>query len=213
MKNIISKIIVVVLPYLLRIDFVFKFFSWSLWQGYLKGEGKCVDLLVMIMHARYKLVDSKLNIMSEEQAVEYYKTISAAGTKTNYDNNTVADGSTKIVDGLIIPPASSTPMQDGEIHINVVPSLMAAQSVQVCKTYHQDVSKGWRFIRFMMMHEVWHTNQFRFVLDNGGLSLLKRVTAMEVNSQYSEGPLEVGANRYAASKGKDKQDLSILLAA
>jgi hypothetical protein len=165
------------------------------------------------MHAKYKLVDSKLNIMSEEEAVEYYKSVAELGAKTNYDNNTVIDSSTKIVDGLIIPPASSVPTKEGDVHIVAVPLLMAAQTVQVCKSYKHDVSKGWKFIRFMMMHEIWHTKQFRFVLDNGGLSLLQRVADMEGNYQYSEGPLEVGANEYAASMGKKKQDLNRFLAA
>jgi hypothetical protein len=35
----------------------------------------------------------------------------------------------------------------------------------------------------------------------------------EMESQYSEGPLEVGANEYAASNRKSKQDLKVFLAA
>lgn len=214
MKKLFNVVLGVLFAVLMRFERVFRFVSWSLWQGWIHGKDESLlNLLVQVTYLKYRLVDSKLNLLNLEQAVKHYRELNKMGAKSNYDNNTIVDGSVKIVDGLIIPPASSYPTNDGDIHIVAVPTLIAEQAEMACKQYHQPIEKGWRFVRFVMMHEIWHTNQFRYILDNGGLPLLKRVSDMEMRSQYSEGPLEVGANRYAASKGKDKQDLNELLAA
>lgn len=214
MKKLFNVVLGVLFAVLMRFERGFRFVSWSLWYGWVHGKDESLlNLLVQVTYLKYKLVESKLNLLSEDEAVKHYHEINKMGAKTNYDNNTVVDGNVHMVDGLIIPPASSYPTKDGDIHIVAVPTLIAKQAEMACKQYHQPIEKGWRFVRFVMMHEIWHTQQFRYILDNGGLSLLKRVSDMELSSQYSEGPLEVGANRYAASKGKDKQDLSTLLAA
>jgi hypothetical protein len=213
MKNTVLSIILSVLGFLFRFDVFSNLIAAICWGAYLKRKNSnWIAFLVTLYHNKYKLVDSKLVIASEQEAVEAFSIMRNNGAKLN-NNSIVASDSVKIVDGMVIAPALTAPTADGEVFILVTPSLLAEQILNEYTKNKVNVKNGWNSIRFCMLHEIWHSNQMKYIIQTGGVAMFNRVMQKELESQYSEGPLEVGANEYAASNRKSKQDLKVFLAA
>ena len=59
----------------------------------------------------------------------------------------------------------------------------------------------------LMMHEIWHAHQFRYIYDKHGNQEVIDVCSREKEYPYGEGPLESGAVLYSKSNGSKKQNL------
>lgn len=62
-------------------------------------------------------------------------------------------------------------------------------------------------LNMLIMHEIWHAHQFRYIYDTHGNQEVINVCRREQGYPYGEGPLESGANAYSHSNGFDKQKL------
>ncbi len=111
-------------------------------------------------------------------------------------------------DGNKIVSCYTTIDDYGKVMIVISLELLRRELVEIVNR-EKEVSSSQIFdiLDGLIMHEIWHAHQFRYIYDTHGNQEVINVCRREKEYPYGEGPLESGANAYRWSYGTDKQDL------
>jgi hypothetical protein len=180
----------------------------AFWLRYLqKKELISIELIVKLIALKYMPRENHLEFKSREEMLSLLKEIGS-----NLSNQCPVNGSLEIVDGIMVPSAATIPLEDGTSMITFNVESLVNELTQYLETNKIDKRRGIDLIYSVVLHEIWHSVQFKFLFEKGGLGLLKQVLNAESKYQYGESPLERGAYSYGNSFGKNKQNLNELLA-
>jgi hypothetical protein len=186
---------------------VFKIFMSSFWAHYLKkGNLAAVERLVRLVILKHMPGDNHFQSKSKEEMLSLLKEVGS-----NMKQCPV-NGSLEIVDGAMVPSAATIPLEDGTSLIAICSELLVKEVMILLETNHLRKELGCDLIYSVILHEIWHSIQFRFLFEKGGLGLLKQILGAESRYYYGDSPLERGAYAYGNSYGRVRQNLNELLA-